>query len=142
MPTQACDDQKGHLLSTALVLSVTRGKVMLRNLPKLAVLLLLVAGCSCVQGDSYFRPSKVETHCCKSVSGSRFPYPIMHVRQQAALHPCVKAVIFYTDVMGPICSDPKVRWVKQKLKELRKKPKNVKNTNGKKKRKTHKTTRK
>ncbi|KAJ1088850.1 hypothetical protein NDU88_002005 [Pleurodeles waltl] len=112
---------------------------MLRNLTKLAIF-LLIAGYVCVQGDSYFRPSKVETHCCKSVSGNRFPYPIMRVKQQAALHPCVKAVIFYTNVTGPICSDPKVRWVKQKLKELKKKPKNSKNTNAKKRRKTRKAT--
>ncbi|XP_069474103.1 eotaxin-like [Ambystoma mexicanum] len=103
------------------------------RLPKLALLLLLAEYAS-VLGDSYFRPSKVETHCCKSVSAHRFPYTITRVKQQAALYPCVKAVIFYTNETGPICSDPKVPWVKKKLREVKKKGKNGKPSNPKKRR--------
>uniref|UniRef100_H3AKD3 Chemokine (C-C motif) ligand 34b, duplicate 4 n=1 Tax=Latimeria chalumnae TaxID=7897 RepID=H3AKD3_LATCH len=74
-----------------------------------------------VVSASVRHPSKVTTNCCKSISKSKVPYPILKFRVHSALGPCKRAVIFYTSDVGPICSDPNARWVKEKVRELKRK---------------------
>ncbi|XP_078065211.1 C-C motif chemokine 8-like [Mustelus asterias] len=84
---------------------------------QIAVIFMLF-GIILVSSDSYLRPSRVTTNCCKRVSSRRFPYNITHYRIQNALYPCVEAVVFYTVEVGPICSNPVARWVSKKIREI------------------------
>ncbi|XP_072110751.1 eotaxin-like [Mobula birostris] len=68
--------------------------------------------------NSYLRPSKVTTNCCKMVSRRPITDHITHYRIQNALSPCVSAVIFYTVSRGPLCSDPNARWVTKRIDEI------------------------
>ncbi|KAK1168643.1 eotaxin-like [Huso huso] len=84
-----------------------------------AVILIILGNVTLV-GGNYRRPSKVTTNCCTSVSIAKVSYKITRFKEQNALKPCVKAVIFYTDEVGPFCADPRARWVRSKVNELRK----------------------
>uniref|UniRef100_A0A8C2FFV8 Chemokine (C-C motif) ligand 34b, duplicate 4 n=1 Tax=Cyprinus carpio TaxID=7962 RepID=A0A8C2FFV8_CYPCA len=63
------------------------------------------------------RPTRVGVSCCKEVSKARIPPAIKLIgyKHQNALSPCVDAIIFYTE-KEKYCSDPKVRWIKDRLK--------------------------
>ncbi|XP_043926100.1 C-C motif chemokine 20-like [Protopterus annectens] len=84
---------------------------------RIAVILMMLFFVS-LHGDSYRRPTKVTTRCCKSVSKARIPYTITGFNRQNALKPCVDAIIFFTKETGPICSDPKATWINKRIKQL------------------------
>uniref|UniRef100_A0A8C1U1N3 Chemokine (C-C motif) ligand 34b, duplicate 4 n=1 Tax=Cyprinus carpio TaxID=7962 RepID=A0A8C1U1N3_CYPCA len=65
------------------------------------------------------RPTRVGVSCCKEVSKARIPPAIKLIgyKHQNALSPCVDAIIFYTE-KEKYCSDPKARWIKDRLKGL------------------------
>ncbi|XP_036410907.1 chemokine (C-C motif) ligand 34b, duplicate 4 isoform X1 [Megalops cyprinoides] len=79
---------------------------------------LVVIGCVTSVSGSYRRPTKVTTQCCKSVSRSKIPHEIRAYKRQNALHPCVEAIVFYTN-MGNICTNPKAKWIAEKIKGLK-----------------------
>ncbi|XP_038672454.1 eotaxin-like [Scyliorhinus canicula] len=87
------------------------------RLHQIAVVFMLF-GIILVSSNSYLRPSRVITSCCKRVSSKRIPYNVTHYRIQNALAPCVEAVIFYTVEKGAICSNPVARWVPRKIREI------------------------
>nr|BAA31459.1 CC chemokine-1 [Cyprinus carpio] len=58
--------------------------------------------------------------CCTKVTTAEVTDPILNIRLQRESLPCVKAVIFKTK-QGEFCSDPKLRWVKEKVKQFFKK---------------------
>ncbi|XP_036410908.1 chemokine (C-C motif) ligand 34b, duplicate 4 isoform X2 [Megalops cyprinoides] len=90
----------------------------MRSFWMLAVALtLLVCGIT-AQVKNYRRPTKVTTQCCKSVSRSKIPHEIRAYKRQNALHPCVEAIVFYTN-MGNICTNPKAKWIAEKIKGLK-----------------------
>ncbi|XP_067851609.1 eotaxin-like [Heptranchias perlo] len=82
------------------------------------VVIFLLLSTVFVSSNSYLRPSRVITNCCKRVSVRKIPYNITHYRIQNALSPCVEAVIFYTVEKGPICSNPAARWVPNMIREI------------------------
>ncbi|KAJ8375892.1 hypothetical protein SKAU_G00064720 [Synaphobranchus kaupii] len=84
--------------------------------------LFVVFGCMALVSANYRRPTKVTTHCCKSVSKQKIPFEIIGYKRQHALRPCVKAIIFHTKNNGNVCTHPLARWVPKKLKELTDKP--------------------
>uniref|UniRef100_UPI00398E4515 eotaxin-like isoform X2 n=1 Tax=Pristiophorus japonicus TaxID=55135 RepID=UPI00398E4515 len=88
---------------------------------QIAVIFLLF-GTIFVSSNSYLRPSRVTTNCCKRVSARHISYNITHYRIQNSLFPCVEAVIFYTVEKGPICSRPSARWVPRKIREIKMEP--------------------
>uniref|UniRef100_A0A803JI57 Chemokine interleukin-8-like domain-containing protein n=1 Tax=Xenopus tropicalis TaxID=8364 RepID=A0A803JI57_XENTR len=57
--------------------------------------------------------------CCTSVSKARIRYPIISHKEQPAANLCVKAVIFRTTSHGSFCSDPKAKWVRKKVENLK-----------------------
>uniref|UniRef100_A0A8C1HVZ8 Chemokine (C-C motif) ligand 34b, duplicate 4 n=1 Tax=Cyprinus carpio carpio TaxID=630221 RepID=A0A8C1HVZ8_CYPCA len=77
--------------------------------------------CYCICDLDYTdrRPTRVGVSCCKEVSKARIPPAIKLIgyKHQNALSPCVDAIIFYTE-KEKYCSDPKVRWIKDRLKGL------------------------
>ncbi|XP_043558844.1 eotaxin-like [Chiloscyllium plagiosum] len=83
---------------------------------KIALLLVLFCAVS-VFSRSYRGPGIVSTNCCTKVSRKPIPFLITHYRMQPLLAPCVEAIIFYTVEKGPLCADPKARWVSRKIKE-------------------------
>ncbi|XP_016129771.1 eotaxin-like isoform X1 [Sinocyclocheilus grahami] len=58
--------------------------------------------------------------CCNKVSTAKVTDPIIDIRLQHESLPCVKAVIFETKQVK-FCSDPKQRWVREKVKQFFKK---------------------
>uniref|UniRef100_A0A8C2Q3C6 Chemokine interleukin-8-like domain-containing protein n=1 Tax=Cyprinus carpio TaxID=7962 RepID=A0A8C2Q3C6_CYPCA len=60
---------------------------------------------------------KVKGACCTKVSTANVTDPIINIRMQHKSLPCVKAVIFVTK-QGEFCSDPRQRWVKEKVKQF------------------------
>uniref|UniRef100_A0A8C2K4U3 Chemokine interleukin-8-like domain-containing protein n=1 Tax=Cyprinus carpio TaxID=7962 RepID=A0A8C2K4U3_CYPCA len=60
---------------------------------------------------------KVRKPCCTKVSTANVTDPIINIRLQRKSLPCVKAVIFETE-QGEFCRDPKLRWVKEKVKHF------------------------
>nr|AFM88511.1 small inducible cytokine [Callorhinchus milii] len=80
----------------------------------LVVLFAIVLG----SGNSYRRPTKVTTNCCKQVSGRRIMFNVTHYTIQNGMPPCVEAVIFYTSEIGAICSNPTLLWVARKIKMI------------------------
>uniref|UniRef100_A0A8C2K2J8 Chemokine interleukin-8-like domain-containing protein n=1 Tax=Cyprinus carpio TaxID=7962 RepID=A0A8C2K2J8_CYPCA len=60
---------------------------------------------------------KVRKPCCTKVSTANVTDPIINIRLQRKSLPCVKAVIFKTE-QGEFCSDPRQRWVKEKVKQF------------------------
>ncbi|KAK6484011.1 eotaxin-like [Huso huso] len=89
---------------------------MQRSLKFAAFPVLMALVVAAVMANPYRRPTRVTTSCCKSVSRVKIPYNITGYREQSALKPCVAAVIFYTKEIGPVCSSPIARWVKNKMK--------------------------
>ncbi|XP_020372334.2 eotaxin-like [Rhincodon typus] len=85
---------------------------------KIAVVLVLFCAVS-VLSRSYRGPGIVSTNCCTKVSRKPIPFQVTHYRIQPALSPCVEAIIFYTVEKGPLCAEPKARWVSRKIKEIK-----------------------
>ncbi|XP_016395767.1 chemokine (C-C motif) ligand 34b, duplicate 4 isoform X1 [Sinocyclocheilus rhinocerous] len=83
-----------------------------------AVLIVLM-GCFTGALGNYRRPTRVGVSCCKDVSKARIPPAIKLIgyKHQNALSPCVDAIIFYTE-KEKYCSDPKARWIQDRLKGL------------------------
>ncbi|KAE8604928.1 hypothetical protein XENTR_v10014895 [Xenopus tropicalis] len=94
-------------------------KAMLRVL--VLGLTLLSSGLFCLEQSEidYRRPIKVNIECCTSVSKARIRYPIISHKEQPAANLCVKAVIFRTTSHGSFCSDPKAKWVRKKVENLK-----------------------
>ncbi|XP_067897489.1 eotaxin-like [Heterodontus francisci] len=84
---------------------------------KIAMVLVLF-GAAVVLSRSYRGPGTVSTNCCTKVSRKPIPFHVTHYRMQPELLPCVESIIFYTVEKGALCSDPKVRWVSRKIKEI------------------------
>uniref|UniRef100_A0A672MBA8 Chemokine interleukin-8-like domain-containing protein n=1 Tax=Sinocyclocheilus grahami TaxID=75366 RepID=A0A672MBA8_SINGR len=55
--------------------------------------------------------------CCTKVSTAKVTDPIIKITMQNESLPCVKAVIFETKQVK-FCSDPKQRWVREKVKQF------------------------
>ncbi|KAK2870216.1 hypothetical protein Q8A67_024608 [Cirrhinus molitorella] len=81
-------------------------------------LMMMVLVCVTAQ-QNYRRPTRVGVSCCKEVSKGKIPAAIKLIgyKHQNALSPCVDAIIFYTE-KDKICSDPKARWIKERLNGL------------------------
>ncbi|XP_067233703.1 chemokine (C-C motif) ligand 34b, duplicate 4 isoform X1 [Chanodichthys erythropterus] len=90
------------------------------RLISIAVLITLI-GCFTGALGNFRRPTRVGVTCCKTVSRGRIPPEITLIgyKHQNALSPCVDAIIFYT-VKDKYCSDPKARWIQQRLEGLKK----------------------
>ncbi|XP_026093263.1 C-C motif chemokine 8 isoform X1 [Carassius auratus] len=88
------------------------------RLISVAVLIALM-GCFTGALGNYRRPTRVGVSCCKEVSRARIPATttLIGYKHQNALSPCVDAIIFYTE-KEKYCSDPKARWIKDRLKDL------------------------
>ncbi|XP_016134545.1 C-C motif chemokine 8-like isoform X1 [Sinocyclocheilus grahami] len=88
---------------------------------KLITVAVLIALMGCFTGalGNYRRPTRVGVSCCKDVSKARIPpaTKLIGYKQQNALSPCVDAIIFYTE-KEKYCSDPKARWIQDRLKDL------------------------
>ncbi|XP_041064995.1 eotaxin-like [Carcharodon carcharias] len=84
---------------------------------KVAVILVLFSAVS-VLSRRFQGPGIVSTNCCTKVSRRLIPFQVTHYRIQPELSPCVEAIIFYTVKKGPLCADPKARWVSRKIKEI------------------------
>ncbi|XP_016134546.1 C-C motif chemokine 8-like isoform X2 [Sinocyclocheilus grahami] len=82
-------------------------------------LMMMVLMCVTAQQVNYRRPTRVGVSCCKDVSKARIPpaTKLIGYKQQNALSPCVDAIIFYTE-KEKYCSDPKARWIQDRLKDL------------------------
>ncbi|KAF4095735.1 hypothetical protein G5714_023338 [Onychostoma macrolepis] len=65
---------------------------------------------------------KVLNSCCRAVRTAEVADPIIGFRFQRESLPCVKAVIFETEWGNKqgiyFCSDPKQRWVREKVKQF------------------------
>ncbi|XP_059390615.1 C-C motif chemokine 8-like isoform X2 [Carassius carassius] len=85
---------------------------------KLALMMMVIV-CVTAQQVNYRRPTRVGVSCCKEVSRARIPATttLIGYKHQNALSPCVDAIIFYTE-REKYCSDPKARWIKDRLKDL------------------------
>ncbi|KAM9316438.1 eotaxin-like [Gastrophryne carolinensis] len=57
--------------------------------------------------------------CCTKVSSAKTRVPLEDFLIQAADPPCVEAVIFVTKEGKLICAKPNLRWVTDKMKEIR-----------------------
>ncbi|XP_016354407.1 C-C motif chemokine 8-like isoform X1 [Sinocyclocheilus anshuiensis] len=88
---------------------------------RLITVAVLIALMGCFTGalGNYRRPTRVGVNCCKDVSKARIPpaTKLIGYKQQNALSPCVDAIIFYTE-KEKYCSDPKARWIQDRLKGL------------------------
>ncbi|XP_026056973.1 eotaxin-like [Carassius auratus] len=60
---------------------------------------------------------KVKESCCTQVSTAKVTDPILNITLQRKSLPCVRAVIFKTE-RGDSCSDPKQKWVQEKVKQF------------------------
>ncbi|XP_051738894.1 C-C motif chemokine 20 isoform X1 [Ctenopharyngodon idella] len=83
--------------------------------------LIILIGCFTGALGNFRRPTRVGVTCCKVVSKGRIPPEIKLIgyKHQNALSPCVDAIIFYTE-KDKYCSDPKARWIRQRLEGLKK----------------------
>ncbi|XP_066500694.1 chemokine (C-C motif) ligand 34b, duplicate 4 [Hoplias malabaricus] len=76
----------------------------------------------CITGISanFRRPTKVGLVCCEAVSRAPIPQKMTLVgyKHQNALAPCVEAIIFFTDKLEKICSDPTARWIPRRISGL------------------------
>ncbi|XP_069474101.1 C-C motif chemokine 24-like [Ambystoma mexicanum] len=60
-----------------------------------------------------------ESTCCTQVSNSkRNEHNIVKYQKQEINPPCVQAVIFTLQDKTSMCSNPKLKWVERKMKEL------------------------
>ncbi|XP_042570449.1 C-C motif chemokine 8-like [Cyprinus carpio] len=88
---------------------------------RLITVAVLIALMGCFTGalGNYRRPIQDGVSCCKNVTKARIPSTIKLIgyKHQNALSPCVDAIIFYTE-KEKYCSDPKARWIKDRLKGL------------------------
>ncbi|XP_029472777.1 monocyte chemotactic protein 1B-like [Rhinatrema bivittatum] len=82
----------------------------------LLLLLLCILGIATVASD----PGK-NSNCCTQVSRAKPKLPIIAYRRQEMALPCVEAVIFTTQEGKLLCSNPELKWVKDKVNELDKK---------------------
>nr|AXF84143.1 chemokine ligand 34b [Ctenopharyngodon idella] len=83
---------------------------------KLALMMMVLVCVTEQQVNDFRRPTRVGVTCCKVVSKGRIPPEIKLIgyKHQNALSPCVDAIIFYTE-KDKYCSDPKARWIRQRL---------------------------
>ncbi|XP_051738895.1 C-C motif chemokine 20 isoform X2 [Ctenopharyngodon idella] len=88
---------------------------------KLALMMMVLVCVTEQQVNDFRRPTRVGVTCCKVVSKGRIPPEIKLIgyKHQNALSPCVDAIIFYTE-KDKYCSDPKARWIRQRLEGLKK----------------------
>nr|AXF84144.1 chemokine ligand 34b [Ctenopharyngodon idella] len=88
---------------------------------KLTLMMMVLVCVTEQQVNEFRRPTRVGVTCCKVVSKGRIPAEIKLIgyKHQNALSPCVNAIIFYTE-KDKYCSDPKARWIRQRLEGLKK----------------------
>uniref|UniRef100_A0A673N2P9 Chemokine (C-C motif) ligand 34b, duplicate 4 n=1 Tax=Sinocyclocheilus rhinocerous TaxID=307959 RepID=A0A673N2P9_9TELE len=69
-------------------------------------LMMMVLVCVTAQQDGYRRPIRVGVSCCKDVTKARIPSTIKLIGYNS----------LYTE---KFCSDPKARWIQDRLKGLK-----------------------
>uniref|UniRef100_A0A672MG24 Eotaxin-like n=1 Tax=Sinocyclocheilus grahami TaxID=75366 RepID=A0A672MG24_SINGR len=87
-------------------------KILMRSLA-VAVVIASVIWTTTAAGEVVYS-------CCTKVSTAKVTDPIIKITMQNENYPCVKAVIFETKQVK-FCSDPKQRWVREKVKQFFKK---------------------
>ncbi|XP_058621945.1 C-C motif chemokine 20-like [Onychostoma macrolepis] len=87
-------------------------RILMRSLAVAVVIVTVI--CTTTAEENIGNP------CCTKVSTAVVTDPIIGIRFQRESLPCMKAVIFETE-RGESCSDPKQRWVREKVKQFLKK---------------------
>ncbi|CAI5689633.1 unnamed protein product [Oreochromis niloticus] len=89
----------------------------------LSVTLLLVSMCVCCHSSEDHKPLHQSYSGCIPIQGNVSADVVGETyREQAARHPCVKAIIFNTKT-GQLCADPNAQWVKDLTARMTKVPK-------------------
>ncbi|XP_062377996.1 eotaxin-like [Sardina pilchardus] len=84
------------------------------------MLLIAVVGALVIATAGHLRMPTRPTTCCRKVSNALIQN-IKEYKEQEADDPCLHAIIFTTEDKKKFCSNPKLPWVKEQIKELEQK---------------------